>query len=298
MLKRPLFLIIIALLITNVITLVLLNKSGDVLLDNEERIMQKEPVASIGREKIYYKDWISLLRNDYGKKHLQKLIDRSVVNQLAEEKNIQIDQKLIDHGVSLLATMQGVITEKEFNKLEEKWREDLLYQHQLGEILAEGITVSQEDIQQHYNQYRKQYDFSASIQLSHIVVKDMDIAKKVVQELDEGALFHLLAMEYSTDAETKGDGGYLGYLTKGSQSLPADYYEVATDMKEGSYSKSFETEDGASVIYLHRKLPEISFSYEEIESEIRRELALSKSEQTSTADSLWKEFDINWIYEP
>lgn len=301
--KKPLFIIIIVLLVTNVFTVIVLSKkdsslNGEVILDNEEKIAKKEPVASINGEEVYYEDWMTLLRRAYGKQHLKKLIDHSVVEQLAKKNDIRIEEKLIDHGVALLTTMQGVLEQEEFDALEEKWRGDLLYRHQLEELLTEQEEVSEQDIQQHYNQYQKQYDFTAAIQFSHMIVENMEEAEKVIKELEGNASFRLLAMEYSIDEETKDDGGYLGYFAKTSQFLPTSYYDVAKDMDEGTYSEPLQTDQGVAIIYVHRKVPEINFTYEEIKDEIRREIALNRSEQTLTADQLWENMDIDWIYDP
>lgn len=285
------------LLATNIITIILLNKDDHVLLDHAEEINIKDPVASVNGKNIYYKDWMHMLTSDYGKQSLQHLIDHAVVAQLAEEKEVFIHEKLIDQGVSLLATMQGVMTAEEYAVLEERWRKDLLHQHQLKELLTEDEYVSEMEIKSHYNQYRDQYDFTASMQLSHIVVEDLEIAKKVVRELDEGALFHMLAAEYSIDKETKDTGGYLGYLTKTSQFLPAGYYDEAINLKEDSYSDPFQTDQGFSVIYLHRQLQSITFTYEEIADEIRRELALQKTGQILTVEQLSDNLDVKWIYD-
>lgn len=296
--KRSLFIIIIVLLITNIFTFIILKKNDDVVLENETKITRKGSVASINGEKIDYEDWIKELRQDYGEQHLRGLIDRSIVKQLSKERGIHIHEKLIDQGVASLTTMQGIIEEEEYGKLEEEWREDLLHQYQLEELLTEQEVVSEQDVEEHYDQYQKQYDFTASVQLSHIIVEDMDRAEKIIEELNEGASFHLLAKEYSIDEETKDDGGYLGYFTKGSQLLPTAYYEKTIDMEEYSYSNPIQTDRGVALLYLYRKLPEISFTYDEIKDAIRRELALNNSNQKLTAEPLWEIVDVDWIYEP
>lgn len=297
--KRFLLSIILVLIITNIATLLFWNKNDDIVIDNkgDKKITANEPVATIGDEKISYEDWLSSLQKEHGEVHLKKIIDRSVVEQLAKQKNIQIPEKVIDQGISLLTTMQGVMTEDEVATVEKQWREDVLYRYQLESLLAEDIMVSEEDIQSFYDGYHKQYDFTASLQFSHMIVEDMAVAEKVIQELDDGASFNLLAQEYSNDEETRDAGGYLGYFTSTSQFLPVGYYEKAADMEEHSYSEPFQTDSGVAIIYLHRHLPSITFTYEEIKDQIKHELALKEFEQVLTADPLWEKLDIEWIYE-
>lgn len=302
--KRFLLSIILVLIITNVATLLFWNQNDDsrdvdVVVDREgeKEIKTKEPVATIEGEEIPYSDWQNSLQEDHGEVQLKKLIDRAVVKELARQKDIEIDEKIIDHGVSLLATMQGSMTEGDSAAAEEKWREDILYRYQLETLLAEDITIPEEEVRSFYDIHRNQYDFSESVQFSHIIVDDSETAEKVVKELDEGASFNLLAQEYSTDEDTRDVGGYLGYFVSNSQFIPAGYYEKASEMEEYSYSEPFNAGDGVAIIYLHRHLPEITFTYDELKDQIRNELALKEYEQVLTADPLWEELDIEWVYE-
>jgi len=301
--KRFLLSLVLVLIITNIATLLFWNQNSNepegIVLDEqgEKQIKANQPVATIGDKEILYKDWKGSLQVDYGEAHLKKLIDREVVKQLAEDKNIQVNEKVIDQGIALLTTMQSVMTEDEVEVAEEEWRKDLLHRYQLEALLAEDIEVSEEEIQDFYNGYHKQYDFSASLQLSHIIVENLETAEKVMKELDDGASFNLLAKEYSIDEETKDLGGYLGYFTSTSQFIPAGYYDKAVDMEEHSHSQPFDTGAGFAIIYLHRHLPSISFTYDEIKDQIRNELALKEYGKVLVADPLWEQLEIDWIYE-
>jgi foldase protein PrsA len=297
--KRFLLSIILVLIIINIATLLFWNKNDDVTIDNKggKKILTNEPVATVGNEEISYHTWQGSLQADHGEVQLKKLIDRSVVKQLAEQENIKIDEKIIDHGVALLTTMQGVMTEDEVVEAEKKWREDILHRHQLEALLAEDIRISEEEVQSFYTAYHKQYEFTASLQFSHIIVDDFDTAEKIIEELEEGASFAMLAKEYSIDEETRSVGGYLGYFTSTSQFLPTGYYDKGANMEEHSYSEPFNADGGVAIIYLHRYLPDITFTYDEIKDQIRNELALQEAEQVLSADPLWGKLDVEWIYE-
>lgn len=300
--KRFLLSIVLVLIVTNVATLLFWNQNdpdADTVLEDKDgkQISTSQPVATIGDVEILYEDWKNALQADHGEVHLKKLVDQTVVKQLAQQKNIQVSEKVIDYGIALLTTMQSVMTEEEIATAEEKWREDLLYHYQLEALLAEDISIPEEEVQNFYNVYRNQYDFTSSLQFSHIIVEDTETAEKVIAELDDGASFNLLAQEYSIDEETSNSGGYLGYFTSTSQFVPAGYYERAVEMEEHSYSEPFNSGDGVAIIYLHRHLPSITFTYDELKDQIRNELALKENGQVLTADPLWEQFDIEWIFE-
>ncbi|MFC4558575.1 peptidyl-prolyl cis-trans isomerase [Virgibacillus kekensis] len=296
--KKFLFGVIVVLVITNIATLFFWNKEETVKVDNNNKaINQDGAVASVGGKEVSYEDWMETLRENHGEDQLENMINRSVVNQLAKEQNIEINDKVIAREIALLTTMAGVLSEKETKKKEKEWREDILYRYRLGALLASGTSAPEEEIRAHYEKYQDQYNFQASIQLSHIIVPDFEAAEKVVEELEKGASFELLAKEYSTDEDTKDEGGYLGTFVNSSQFLPGGYLKAAEAMEERSFSEPFQSDTGIAIIYLHRKLPSITFSYDEIKPYIKRELALDKQDQTLTAEPLWNQLNIEWIYE-
>lgn len=302
--RKLLLSIIIALIITNVATLLFWNKNeeshkgnGNIILDDDQtEVSSSDAVAKIGKEEVSYEAWIESMRKSYGERHLKSMIDRSVVNQLSKKENIQIDEKVINRELSFLASMQGVMTKEEIEKQEASWREDIIYRYELEALLTKDVKIPEDQSRAYYNDYKNQYNFDTSIQSSHIIVDTFDIAEKVIKELEQGASFDLLAQEYSTDEETKDDGGYLGFLIESSQFFPRGYKDVASELAEDSYSEPFNAGNGIAILYLHRKLPEITFSYEEIKPYIENELALNEKEQSLTANPLWDQLDIDWLY--
>ncbi|MFD1040718.1 peptidyl-prolyl cis-trans isomerase [Virgibacillus byunsanensis] len=297
--RRLLLAIIVVLLITNIATLLFWNKEEPMVLDEgETQIDNREPVATIGEEEILYDNWMTALRNGYGKSQLKSMIDRTVVEKLAEEANIEISDKVIEREISLLKMTQGVMTQERTEKKEDEWYDDILYRYQLESLLTDETSIPEEEIRTHYDTYQKQYDFQASMQISHIVVQNSETADKVKEELDNGASFDLLAQEYSTDEESRDSGGYLGYFVNTSQFVPRGYNEVVSEMDEHTYSEPFHAESGGvAIVYLHSKLPSISFTYDEIKPYVENELALDELDQSLTVSPLWDKVDIDWIYE-
>lgn len=295
--------IILLLIITNIVTLIFWMSNGEekkphVNNQNEqEEIVEEDALATVDESEITYDDWIDELKEKQGKKQLKNMIDREIVQQLAAEEDIEINEKLIDRELALLMTMEGVMTEKEIKQEEEKLRRDIEHRFLLEALLAEDESIPEEEVRAFYDDYHKQYNFSESIQFSHIIVDDMDTAEKAISELDEGASFQLLAEEYSTDEDTKDQGGYLGFYSKTSQFVPPGYNDIASEMEAHSYSEPFRVNDGVAILYLHRSLPSYEFTYDEIKEHIKNELALKKLEKSLTADSLWEQFDIDWVYE-
>lgn len=297
--RKLLWGVIVVLLITNIATLLLMNRDSEVPLDQagEKTVSStKEAVATIDGKDISYEEWMTALRETHGEKSLKSLIDRKVVAQLAEEKGIEISEKVIDRDLAYLTSMQGPLTEEELAAEEAKWREELIYRYQLEFLLTEDISIPDDEIESYYAEYGNQYDFTPAMQLSHILVSNRETADKIYEELGQGANFELLAREYSIDDETKNSGGYLGFINTNSQFFPNGYEEIATDMEEHSYSEPFVADSGIAIVYLHQKLPGIEFTFEEIKDYVKSEMALHQESIPLQADPLWEQIEVDWIY--
>lgn len=299
--KKLLLGIVVVLLITNIATLLFVGDSNDseVVSDGkgEKEINRNEAVATVAGEEISYDEWMTGLRNMQGQKHLKQMIDKEVVNTLAEQEAIEVSEKIIDREVSFLYTMQGILTEDDAAEEEERWREEIKYRYQLEQLLTKNIEIPEEELRSYYDTYGNQYDFSSSVKLSHILVEDMETAEQVYQELEDGASFRLLAREYSIDDETRQNGGYMGSIYTSSQFLLDSYETQAANMENHTYSEPFQAENGVAIMYLHRKLPAIEFTYDEVQPYVHSEVAMHEEGLTLEADQLWEEVDIEWIYE-
>ncbi|RLL41665.1 protein secretion protein [Oceanobacillus piezotolerans] len=296
--KKLLLAVIIVLLITNIASVLIFSRGEMVTLDEDnQKLSARDTVATVDGETITSEAWINSLTNTYGKDQLKTMIDREVVEKLAEENKIEVDEKVISREISLLATMQGITSKEEYALLKDGWRRDIIYRYQLEQLLTMDTQIPEEEIKNFYDLHGNQYNFTAAMQLSHILVPDMQTAEKVIGELKQGASFPLLAEEYTMDEESENNGGYIGFLHTNSQFFPNGYEEVAHDMEEGTYSEPFRADTGIAIIYLHRKLPSITFTYDELKPYIKSELAMQKTDESLSASRLWGELEIDWIFE-
>ena len=85
------------------------------------------------------------------------------------------------------------------------------------------------------------------IRASHILVKTEDEAKKLYEEIQNGADFAELAKEHSL-CPSKRDGGDLNFFGKGMMVKP--FEEAAFALKRGEVSEPIETQFGWHLIKL------------------------------------------------
>ena len=85
------------------------------------------------------------------------------------------------------------------------------------------------------------------IRASHILVKTEDEAKKILEEIKNGADFAELAKEHSL-CPSKRDGGDLNFFGKGMMVKP--FEDAAFALKKGEISEPVETQFGWHLIKL------------------------------------------------
>jgi peptidyl-prolyl cis-trans isomerase C len=80
---------------------------------------------------------------------------------------------------------------------------------------------------------------------SHILVKEHDLARKIRQELNQGARFEELARKYST-CPSKSSGGDLGWFGPGK--MVKEFEDACRKIGVGSLSDPVRTQFGYHVI--------------------------------------------------
>lgn len=291
--------IIVILVVTNILTVVFMKNDKEDLTEGTELVDEidvKQPVASIDDQDIYYDDWVAYLKTNYGEEALAEMIDRYVVKELANQQNLSVDPKIIDLEVSFLATLVGQLPENKVEKIEAEWRENIKHRLLTDMLFAKDVTISEDKLRSYYDKYQSQYQFSQRVELSHIVVENLETANRVYQELEEGADFKALAYEYSIDEDSRSAGGYLGFFTKESSFLPANYFEKTRDIEEYQFSEPFLSSQGYVILYLHRDLPTIELGFNDLKDYIRVKIAIEELETTPSIKDFWDEFNIDWIY--
>lgn len=299
--QRVLLVIIALLLITNIGTLLTREKgsdSNDPTVSDTGTVQSEDGVVGrIGSKEITEQEWLSTLQKEYGEEVLQKLIDHEVVFQLAEETGITINEKLVKRDLLAAESVQGLLTEEERKQLQGQWEKDILFRYYLEELLTRDVKVPEEDVREFFDKDPHYFDFDESYQVSQIVLGSKEEGNQVWEELENGASFAMLAREYSEDPYTANNGGYLGFYTDESQYFSPSFYEEAAKLKEGEYTKPFQTNEGTTILYLHRKLPAVTFSFDEVKDQIRREIAMDLINLPLDARPLWEEAEASIVGE-
>lgn len=128
----------------------------------------------------------------------------------------------------------------------------------LGDMLVESVVsdaVNENAIRGLYQEQLKLARQSEEIRARQIVVATQEEGEAVRNLLTSGASFEALAMERSTDAATRFNGGDLGYFT--TDVMPEAYEAALREAKAGQIVGPFEIEGGYAVVRVEdRRLEE------------------------------------------
>jgi peptidyl-prolyl cis-trans isomerase C len=128
----------------------------------------------------------------------------------------------------------------------------------LGDMLVESVVsdaVNENAIRGLYQEQLKLARQSEEIRARQIVVATQEEGEAVRNLLTTGASFEALAMERSTDAATRFNGGDLGYFT--TDVMPEAYEAALREAKAGQIVGPFEIEGGYAVVRVEdRRLEE------------------------------------------
>ncbi len=119
----------------------------------------------------------------------------------------------------------------------------------LGDMLVESVVsdaVNENAIRGLYQEQLKLAKRSEEIRARQIVVATPAEAEQVKKLLAAGASFEALAMERSTDAATRFNGGDLGYFT--TDVMPEAYDAALKDARAGQVVGPFAVEGGFAIV--------------------------------------------------
>jgi foldase protein PrsA len=178
------------------------------------------------------------------------------LNDLRAANNLADDVKFSEY-----LAVQNIGTENNFR--------NLIKQHLIVQLKAADIPVVTD------TEIQEQYDAGKEVEASHILVGDIETAQKVLNSLEEGQEFSVLAQEYSSDGSSAG-GGSLGYFGRG-QMVP-EFEKAAFSLDVGEVSEPIQSQFGYHIIKVTDRKP-FEESFEKVKDEL--EAAISKSKVRS-----------------
>ena len=138
---------------------------------------------------------------------------------------------------------------EEFAKIIANAKRDILAQMAMREVLG-GITVTEEEMQAHYEANKQAYSKGETVSAKHILVKEEEKCQEILEEIIAGKVFEEAAQQYSTCPSGQ-KGGDLGEFGKGQ--MVKEFEEEAFKLEVNAMSKApVATDYGYHILW---KLP-------------------------------------------
>jgi peptidyl-prolyl cis-trans isomerase D len=162
------------------------------------------------------------------------------------------------------------------------------------------VDISPQEVEEEYAYNRDRYQVPKKVKISHILIESEAIeseaengeksleearkkAEQILEEAKKGEDFAALARTHSMDLASAKEGGSLGWLTQG-QKVP-EFAEVAFFLEKGEIAPLQEGDDGFHIVKVDDVQEERVKSLEEVEAQIRDELARAKSRQMAEEEA-------------
>ncbi len=222
---------------------------------------------------------------------LDRLIDEKLILQQATEMKLSVTSEEIDRTIEQIKKDQGLSDQQLREALGQQgmnmasYRQELrkqLVRMKIIQIAVNGkVNVSDTDVQSYYDRNMKS-GANVQVRASHIfigipdnadtaiVLERQTLATKLLERINAGEDFSKVAKEASEDANTRNEGGDLGYF--GKDMLPKPIEELVFSMRVGEVRGPVRAERGFHVIKLvDRKTNEVK-PLAEMREQLREQL--------------------------
>ncbi|MFO0599671.1 MAG: peptidyl-prolyl cis-trans isomerase [Myxococcaceae bacterium] len=263
---------------------------------NQQRPAKQDPnvVATVNGETISRVDFERLLSREaqsmegnsprtpeqvepFKQALLQTLIERVLLLQAAKTANVTVTTEEVDRRVLALGseypagTFDEALTNSGTTRsaLTRSTREQLTIEKLLAQEVDARLAVSEQQIREYYDEHAAEYSEPEQVHAQQIVVKGLDEAKRIQQQLWQGKKFTDLARRYSLSPDAR-VGGDLGFFGRGT--MPPAFDEVVFKLSPGGTSEVVSTEYGFHLFHVIEKKPARKRELPEVRGVIEQKL--------------------------
>ncbi|MCR1974158.1 peptidylprolyl isomerase [Clostridium sporogenes] len=282
----------------------------------------KSTIAKVNGEKIQRKDLeenprlkqvVNQMKMQYGEEFEKSEQGKEVL----KEQKSQILDELITEKVLLQKGKELKVipkdeelnkeVDKKFNEIkavynndEKKFEETLkstgftketLKEYLKSQIIIEkvineatkDVKVEDKDVNKYYNENQSMFtEKPNTMNVSHILVKTEDEAKKVKKRLDSKEDFAKVAKEVSQDTGSKDKGGLLGDINYNDANFDPTFMKAAIALKQGAVSNPVHTQFGYHIIKINSKKEYPVKKFDAVKEDIKKELKMEKQKDAYT----------------
>lgn len=153
----------------------------------------------------------------------------------------------------------------------DRWKKELeftlLQKKVFAAVVGNSPDPTDAEMKTYYDANKAAFQQPARVRLRQVVLEKEDDAKRIMDELNNGAKLEALAKKYSIAPEGA-QGGDTGWIEKGT----LDVFDQAFKMPQGQRSKILKSPYGWHIYELLKKEPEAHLSFDAAKARIRAHL--------------------------
>ncbi len=208
---------------------------------------------------------------------LETMVERTMLLQAAREAGVVVSPDEVDRRMLALASeypadsfdaalAQGQTTRTELTRTT---RTQLTIEKLFAQQVYARMAVTEDAIRRVYEEQAAEFQEPESVHAQQIVVKGLDEAKRLQQQLQTGKKFSELARRYSLSPDAK-VGGDLGFVQKGV--MPSQFDDVLFRLGVGQVSDVISTDYGFHLFKVLEKKPPRKKDLIEVRGQIEQRL--------------------------
>ncbi len=322
------------------ITTMAFSITGCKMIEKTPEAIQKTVLAKVGDEKITMADVnselqanIDYLIETYGEDY-ENNIDDSLKEQLKTVRTQVLEQLVDDKVLITKGTELGYMPSDDelataieeekakfveayggedglkealeyYGMSDEKFNsfvENMVKTEKVKEAMIKDVTVSDEEVEQYYNDNIDEYTVKAGANAKHILFETEEEAQDAKNKIDSGeTTFEDLYSQYTSNASsgTKPLSEDLGYVENDQEGYDTDFLAGFKTLKEGEVSAPVKSSFGYHIIKVEGvQTEEKVTSLDDVKDTIKSTLLSEKQEETynSTLEEWKKELNVK-LYE-
>jgi parvulin-like peptidyl-prolyl isomerase len=212
--------------------------------------------------------------------------------QISKDEKVAVLREIV--GKQLIMDLDAVDALRQDSEIKQKvqaYENKLILNAYLKKNIANGISVSEEEMKAYYKQNKQKYALPPQVEASHILLRTRADAENVLRKLKEAVDFGQLVADYSIDLP-------LAITEKGKMSPEPIPKGVAMDvieqvlfsLAEGEVSDIVETQFGYHIIRVDKIIP---VSYKPFQKVAGREIkpVLGRQKYQTAYDKLTAELE-------
>ena len=179
------------------------------------------------------------------------------------------------------AKATGLDKQEDYKQEVERVRRSILVKNYIDRVIQERSEPTEEEVALYYEEHKSDFGFNEYAKARHILVSNDDDARRIRQQLDDGADFAELAREHSLDMMSRDEGGLIAQVilpqrpVQGLGEVP-EFSRACFNMKQGDISVPIKTAKGYHIIKIEERGSNYVLPFEEAREDVVQRVRMDK----------------------